>query len=81
MIFKFVGNPSHREIVQVRQEIYDWWADGGKTPLCVSGDIELIDWPMQVPDAICRYCGVANLKSSAWCEKCGAPLLTANLQK
>lgn len=28
-----------------------------------------------VPDAVCRYCTVANLSSSVWCAGCGAPLV------
>lgn len=28
-----------------------------------------------IPDAFCRYCGVANLNTSVWCQGCGAPMI------
>lgn len=28
-----------------------------------------------IPDAFCRFCGVANLSTSVWCQGCGAPMI------
>lgn len=63
------------------QHAYQSWLDGvqkGLRPLLVlDKGLELI--PLQseavVPDAFCRYCGVANLKTSVWCQACGAPMI------
>lgn len=28
-----------------------------------------------IPDAFCRFCSVANLRTSIWCQGCGAPMI------
>lgn len=80
MIIRSTERLSDVEASRIRHA-YQSWLDGvqnGLRPLLVlDKGLELI--PLQpaavVPDAFCRYCGVANLRSSVWCQACGAPLI------
>lgn len=38
-------------------------------------DIVPLNTTSAIPDAICRYCSVANLSTSVWCQACGAPMI------
>jgi hypothetical protein len=38
-------------------------------------DVEFVPFAGSLPDAFCKYCGIANLAASVWCGGCGAPLL------
>lgn len=50
--------------------------DNGHRVMVLEEGIKFV--PLQtnaVPDAICRYCTIANLSSAAWCTQCGAPMI------
>lgn len=59
------------------KQMYEGATNGGKPAVMVLEEgIKFV--PLQtntVPDAICRYCTVANLSSAAWCTQCGAPMI------
>lgn len=72
---------SEQELARIRNIWSEYTAAiyrGGHQAMVLDQGVEFVPFAVQsLPDAFCKYCGVANLTTSAWCSQCGAPLLRA----
>lgn len=71
---------SERDIEAIRRGVQRWHEgirNGFGLPLILDEGLRLVQFQAgpQVPDAFCRFCGVANLSTSVWCHGCGAPMI------
>lgn len=71
-----LGPQDAKRLRQSWQRFYEGARNGQSVAIVLEAGVKFV--PLQinaVPDAICRYCTVANLSSAAWCTQCGAPMI------
>lgn len=67
-------------VERIQRSVQRWHEgiqNGLHLPLILDEGLHLVQLQAvpQVPDAFCRFCGVANLSTSVWCQGCGAPMI------
>jgi len=77
-VFQLSRVLSRADFHRIKKELADSllvWEMGSRKPIILEYGMDFIPLHQEaILDAFCRYCSVANLKSSVWCQGCGAPL-------
>lgn len=71
IIFRMTERVPSYVLSETRKQVREQF---GENAIVLSHQMDVVSMSPPIPDAICRFCAVANLTSSIWCVACGAPL-------